>query len=208
MNASILIACSWPVSATYWATVLQKAQFVTHICHTTLPDALRVIDQHCPNLLLTETGFANGQGLELARQAVVIHPAIRCALFLPLTNEAWTQAMHTDISGYLPDGLDDSEEVIDCFVEITKGRRYISPAFRNLALLPSADVLGIVKNLSDRQKQILRLMAKGLTARQMAYEMGLSESGVNFQKENLWHKLGLRGANELKSFAGSVQGFL
>ncbi len=208
MNNSVLIACSWSVTATYWASTLQKTYFVTHICHTNLPDALRLVDQHRPNLLLAEAGFDNGLGLELARQAVMRYPAIRCVLFLPLTNEAWTKAMQADISGYLPDGLSDEIEIMHCLDEIRQGRRYTSPAFRNLTLLPSPEVLALLNGLSERQKQILRLLAKSQTARQISFEVDLTESGVNDQKEKIWHKLGLKGANELKCFAGSVQAYL
>lgn len=208
MNASILIACSWPCSATYWTSTLQKAYFVTHSCHTNLPNALQVVNQHKPNLLLAEMGFDKGLGLELARQAVMRYPAIRCVLFLPLTNEAWTKAMQADISGYLPDGLSDEIELMHCLDEIRLGRRYISPAFRNLTLLPSDKVLALIKGLSSKQKQILRLLAKSQTARQISFEVDLTESGVNDQKEKIWHKLGLKGANELKCFASSVQAYL
>ena len=116
--------------------------------------------------------------------------------------------MQADISGYLPNGLDDIGEVIRCLDEIRQGRRYISPAFRNLTLLPSAEVLALLNGLSERQKQILRLLAKSQTARQISFEVDLTESGVNDQKEKIWHKLGLKGANELKCFAGSVQAYL
>ena len=138
----------------------------------------------------------------------MIYPAIRCILFLPLTHEAWTQAMQADISGYLPDGLSDEAEVIRCSDEIRQGRRYISAAFTHLMLLPSTKILLIIKELTDIQKHILRLLARGETSRQISISVGLTESGVNSQKEHLWHKLGLKGANELKSFAGSIQEYL
>jgi DNA-binding NarL/FixJ family response regulator len=154
--------------------------------------------------LLIEATFDANRGFAIAQQAMISHAALRSAVFVPPNMEFWQQAIQTDVSGYLTD----EAELLHCLSEISQRRRYISPALQRLALMPSPDVLDIVRNLKPRYKQILKLLAHGLTARQIGIELKISEATVRTHKENLVTVLGLDSAAELKGFAGSVLGWL
>lgn len=208
MNSTILIACTSKFSTIHWAEKLHNAQYITHTCHTNLADALMMVAQHSPNLLLAEATFATNGGFDLARQAMMRQPALRCAVFVPAGMEFWEQAIQTDVSGYLSDPLVDGAELLHCLSEIRQRRRYISPVLRHLALMPSPNLLSVVQNLKPRHKQILKLLAHGLTARQISIELKITEATVRTHKENLVTVLGLHSAAELKGFAGSVLGWL
>jgi len=62
----------------------------------------------------------------------------------------------------------------------------------------------LVNGLSERRRQLLGLVAKGCTARQIAQEMRIAESTVRHHKEEISKAIGLAGVYQLKVFAGSV----
>lgn len=208
MNYTVLIACTSKFAAIHWAKTLQNAQYDTYTCPTNLTDALTIIDRQSTNVLLTEATFANNRGFELARQAMMVSPALRCVVLMPPGPLFWQQAIQTDVSGYLADPLEDEAELLHCLSEIGQRRRYISPALQHLALIPSPDVLAIVRKLSIRYKQVLKLVARGLSARQIGIELKISEGTARTHKAKLVPILGLKSAAELRGFGGSVLGWL
>lgn len=208
MNHVLLLVCTQPIAASYWADKLRPLYPNVTTCTTTLDDVARLVTDLQPALLLTEATFNQNQGFYLAQQAMISCPPLRCAVFMAPKTRFWPAALTVDVSGYLVDPNTDPNEVVHCLSEITQRRRYVSPALRQTALLPSPDAVAAVQKLKPRQRQIARLLVTGKTARQIALELGLQESTVRKHKENIVEALGLQSAYELKGFLGSVLGML
>ena len=208
MNHVLLIVCTQHIVAGYWADKLRPVYPEVAICATSSADALRLVVELAPDLLLTEATFNQNQGFCLAQQAMICCATLRCAVFVPPKTGFLTSAVSTDVSGYLVDPNIDPNEVTHCLTEITQRRRYISPTLRQSALLSSGDALTVVQKLKPRQRQIARLLVAGKTARQIAIDLRLEESTVRKHKENIIKVLGLSSAYELKGFLGSVLGML
>ncbi len=188
----------------FWSRVLTDANYQTLSCWTSVDDAVRETTQNQPDLLLTEIDFAANQGFETARQAIAARPGLRCIMALPAEVIHYTQSVQTDISGYLPHDMDDPAELLTCIAQISQGYRYISPVFWDALQSPSSQHMQLISGLTDRRKQVLRLVAKGLTARQIGLEMNIAEATVRHYKEEISKLLGLSGTHQLKIFAGSV----
>ena len=60
---------------------------------------------------------------------------------------------------------------------------------------------GKLDTLTDRQREILRLVAEGQAVKQIAAGLGISLKTVEFHKTRLMRRLGLRGTAELTRFA-------
>ena len=204
MNRLILIAKNRKALCDYWGQLLAKADYRTAICWTTTRDVLERTLVIKPDLLLIEFDFENGQGFETARQAMVAYPALRCIMLLPAGMTHYPKAIQTDISGYLPEDLDDPAELLLCIDQIGQGYRYISERFWGALRAPADQNIQLINSLSERRKQLLRLVAKGFTARQMALELNIAEATVRHHKEEISKVLGLSGMYQLKIFAGSV----
>jgi len=58
-----------------------------------------------------------------------------------------------------------------------------------------------VDNLTDRELHVMRLLGSGQSTREIAVALGLSFKTVETHRENIKHKLGLQGANQLIHFA-------
>lgn len=185
MATVVLVAKKKRVACDYWSRALAEANYQTVTCWTTVDDALRQVRETKPDLLLIESDFADNQGFETARQAIVIHSALRCMMALPVGLMHYRDSLQTDISGYLPEDMDGPGELLRCIDQIGHGYRYISEVFWGFLRSPSDQHTQLISGLSERKKQLLRLVIKGLTARQIAQEMGIAEATVCHHKEEI-----------------------
>lgn len=204
MTKMILIAKKRKITCDYWSRVLIEAGFETVSCWTTSENALRQVRENKPDLLLIESDFADGQGFETTRQSIMVHSPLRCVMVLPANLTYYPQALKTDISGYLPEDMDDPEELLLCINQISRGYRYTSEVFWGALHYPSECHVHLVNGLSERKKQLLRLIIKGFTARQIAQELKIAEATVRHHKEEISKLLELSGVYQLKIFAGSI----
>jgi len=68
----------------------------------------------------------------------------------------------------------------------------------------SAELLPKWKSLSAREKQVARLVAQGLTNRQIAAHLSLSTETINTHVQNILRKFGLNSKAELRHILGVV----
>ena len=75
------------------------------------------------------------------------------------------------------------------------GGTYVSPEVLDAgAQAPSVE-------LSERQLDVLRLIAQGCSAKQIAFKLGISSRTAEFHKEAIMHKLKLRSTAQLTRYA-------
>lgn len=208
MTSLILIVRKHTLLADYWQKTFVEAGHQALICATNEGDVLQAVSNHVPAILFIEATFADNRGFELTRQAKQIHPELRCIVCLPAVPFYYAAAIQTDVSGYLPDDLENPDEVFKCLEAVNQGYRYISPAFHRLLYLPSRPDGRHLDSLTEKQKHILRLVAEGHTAKQIGLQLGIAQSTVQNHKEHISKLVGLKGVYQLKIFAGSVAQFL
>ena len=108
-----------------------------------------------------------------------------------------------DAWGLGADALVHKSEDPDCFLmslkAIRAGKRYVSPQIsRMFGPLPEDDADGFFrKRLSKREQQVLDLLAAGLTTRQVAEKLEVSEGTARKHRENIMTKLEARSIFEL-----------
>jgi two-component system response regulator NreC len=79
---------------------------------------------------------------------------------------------------------------------VGKGGRYVDPAIGGLALANAEDAV-----LTDRELEVLRLVALGHTNSEIATKMYISPRTVETHRANLQSKLGITGRPELVRYA-------
>lgn len=110
------------------------------------------------------------------------------------------RAIELGASGYLTKGSI-SNELIVAIRYVHKGRKYITPMVaERLAGAVGNKQKGKVESLSNRELQILMLIASGRTLVQAAEALNLSVSTVSEYRRRILQKLGLENTNELVRF--------
>lgn len=170
-------------------------------------DALRICSDSSPDLMLLDVSMP-GCGLHAAREIKAARPGIR-VLFLTVSEEHAhvTAALEAGACGYILKGIGGADLVstIRC---VATGATYIMPAFAARLLTPPPQpqpnahpAASAIDQLTQREKQILKEVAIGLTNKEVARRLGLSEKTIKHYMTNILHKLGAR--NRVEAIAAS-----
>jgi len=163
-------------------------------------DALRLE----PDLVVADVSMPRMNGLEAARRLRGELPGTR-VVFLTVNEDPQmaAEAFALGASGYL---LKSSTalELDQAIRAVLAGRRYLSKriAGGNPGALPaSATSSNPLERLTLRERDVLKLLAEGLSMKQVGGELGIATRTVAFHKYRMMETLGLRSSAELVGFA-------
>ncbi len=144
-----------------------------------------------------------GNGLDVLKELKRIKPDQKVLVLSIYPEEQYAvRALKAGAAGYLTkDSAPD--ELMNAIKRITSGRRYVSPGLaEHLASemerdseRPAHDVL------SDREFQVMRLIAQGKTVKKAAEELGLSSKTVSTYRTRVLDKLRMKNTNEMIRYA-------
>ena len=155
-------------------------------------DAHAVVGEHQPDVAVVDVHLGPESGIDLTRELVGLHPDLRVVLYTGSCDpELVLAGLDAGASGYaLKDG--DPDELIDAIELTLAGERYIDPRLRaylppepepDPSLEPSAPTL------SKREREVMDLLAQGLTGEQVAELLVLSAETVKTHVRNAMGKL-------------------
>jgi two-component system nitrate/nitrite response regulator NarL len=164
-------------------------------------DAIALAKVHKPDLALLDISMP-GNGLEAAR---IIHQAFPKTRIIMLTvSEADAdimEALDAGASGYVLKGVGEPE-LIAIVSSIAAGKSYVSPGLAARVLVamksrgqaaPSVDAEPV---LTAREGQILRLVAEGLSNKEVGRKLDLQEKTVKYYMSAVLQKLNVRNRVE------------
>jgi two-component system response regulator DevR len=151
-----------------------------------------------PDVALLDVRLPDGSGIDLCRDLQVSAPDVRCIMLTAYDDdEAMIAAVIADAAGYVLKDIRGSG-LIDCVHTVASGRSALDPAFvaavRNRLRSESVDPR--VSGLTPREREVLSLIADGLTNRQIGARLSLSEKTVKNYVTGLLGKLGLQSRTQ------------
>jgi DNA-binding NarL/FixJ family response regulator len=112
------------------------------------------------------------------------------------------RSLRAGASGYL---TKDSApgELVGAIRKVVSGARYMTPqlAERIAAHLGPENDRPLHERLSDREYQVLRMIARGRATREISTELGLSVKTVSTYRARLLEKMGMRSTAEITAYA-------
>jgi DNA-binding NarL/FixJ family response regulator len=160
-------------------------------------EALEVVAQSHPHLVLLDVGMKDVNGIELATQLLALHPSLLILMLSMYDNPATVnRAMQAGARGYV---LKDapSSDILQAIDTLVAGGTFLSQDISG-RLLRSQTPRPL---LSARESAILSHLAKGHSSKQMAQELGVSARTVETHRQNIRRKLNLEGQAELIKYA-------
>jgi len=158
-----------------------------------------------PDVVVLDISMPVLNGIDAARRIKQVLPATTLVFLSMHANPMYLRrALDAGAVGYvLKSGA--GEELLTALREAHRGRVYISPDF-------GPDVLAGIRTptgkptrspipLTDRQRQILQLVAEGRQNKEIAEMLSVSVKTVEFHRARLMAKLGVRSVAELTRFA-------
>jgi DNA-binding NarL/FixJ family response regulator len=158
-----------------------------------------------PDILLMDLSMPNLGGIEATRQLTQSQPEVRVLILTVHEDESLLkEVVRAGAAGYIIKRAA-QEELIHAIRVVARGDLYVHPAMtRALFSAPSVDLSPKpceAETLTLREVEVLQLLAKGYTNRQIAEHLSLSPRTVEGHRANLSAKLGLRSRVELVDYA-------
>ena len=178
----VLSALGYPADALLFAATLAQARS----CLAQQPMALVLVDLHLPD----------GDGRELIAQLRAEDPGVGILVVSAWSSEeAILGALRAGATGYVLKERDDMEVMLS-IRSVLRGGAPIDPfiARRILELLPASAAPGAASpppenSLSERENEILQLVASGLSNREIAEQLFLSRYTVESHVKRVYRKL-------------------
>ncbi|MGH1548790.1 response regulator [Leifsonia poae] len=146
-----------------------------------------------PDVAVLDVRLPDGSGIEVCRRIKQEEPAVRCLMLTAYDDEdALRSAVIAGADGYVIKDIRGSS-LLDDIRAASRGRRLIDPrmAARVSSQLREPADDPRFASLGLRERQVLALIADGLTNRQIGERLGLAEKTVKNYVSSLLAKLGL-----------------
>jgi DNA-binding NarL/FixJ family response regulator len=156
-----------------------------------------------PDIILMDLFMPVKDGLSAIEEILAANPEAHLLVFTSSQEEdKINAAMEMGVLGYLNKDVERSVLLL-AIREVSQGRAYLPPAIatRLLARLRKKKAVqqaaSQVETLTPRELELVGWVRKGLTNRQIAAELSLSEGTVRTHIHNILQKLGLQNRNQL-----------
>ena len=170
-------------------------------------DAVREAIELNPDVAVLDIGMPLLNGIEATRQIIRRAPAVRILILSMHSDQAYvTQAVQAGARGYI---LKESagSELMAAIAAVVAGKSFFSPAVAQVVFddyVRSLTQRGITDRydaLSEREREVLQLVAEGKSSKEIADVLSLSPATVETHRAHLLQKLGLRNTAEVVRYA-------
>jgi DNA-binding NarL/FixJ family response regulator len=170
-------------------------------------DAVRLAEELSPDVVVIDVAMPGLNGLDAAAQMTRRSKRIGIIVLTMYSDEEYLiRAVSAGVRGYL---LKDSAEpdLVRAVKAVAAGKTFFSAPIANmliddyLARLQRREIRDSYELLTDREKQVLQLLAEGKTNKDVATILSLGLSTVESHRLNLMRKLDLHNTAELVLYA-------
>lgn len=169
-------------------------------------EAVEAVLKHRPEIAVVDLWMPELSGAEATRR--IVEAEIGTRVIILSMHEDWSRvrdSLQAGASGYVVKSAA-SEQLIEAIDAVSQGRSYVSPAISHHVLRavrnPNSESPGSpMDSLSRREREVLQLVAEGLSAKEIAVRLGLSVKTAEAHRGNLMAKLGIRRTSMLVRFA-------
>ena len=169
--------------------------------------AMRLLEKHRPDLLIVDIGMPMMNGIEVAARAQKLDRPPRVIILSMHADESYViRALAAGVRAYLLKDATD-EDLLPALRAVAAGRNYFSAAITTLLVedyvrtLQKRGLSDSYHLLTDREKEVLHLLAEGRSNKEVATLLDLGLSTVETHRANLMQKLNLHNTAEIVLYA-------
>ncbi len=206
----VLVADDHPMWREAVARDLEEAGYQVVATASNGAEAVRRAAATSPQVVLTDLQMPGVDGVEATRQIVAADPRVRVLVLSASGEQADVlEAVKAGATGYLVKSAS-RPELLDAVARTARGDAVFTPGlaglvlgeFRRMSSEPTVDrATGVQSALTDRETEVLRLVAKGLSYKEIASRLVLSHRTVQNHVQNILGKLQMHNRVELVRYA-------
>ncbi|MCU1281469.1 MAG: hypothetical protein JWM53_5015 [bacterium] len=160
-----------------------------------------LVDATRPDVVLLDLRLPGMDGVTATRELQARAPEAKVVILSAYArqhdlDEAWAAGVH----GYMTK-MQDADGLKSGITAVAAGTRYLAPGLRPSSVTKERS--GPLGALSARERDVFRLLVRGMTTRLIAAELGISGKTVDTHRERILKKLDLHSAVELVRFAAN-----
>jgi len=165
--------------------------------------ALELIDEHQPDVVLLDLTLPKLSGLEVLKQTTAQFPSVRViVLTVHGTQEYVVHALRSGAAGFLPKSAAGTE-LENALQAVVRGEDYLSPEISSQSIfryLRDA-ASGSLPQLTTRQREVLQMIAEGVCTKMIAQRLNLSAKTVETHRAQLMERLNIHDVAGLVRYA-------
>ncbi len=207
MNVKVLVVEDEPVFLRRFCEAVAAAPALS-LCGsaTTVAQARALVDRTAPDVVLADLGLPDGNGIEVIRHATSGHPERDVIVITMFGDDGHViDSIRAGATGYLlKDAL--PGDIAGAILQVHGGGSPISPAIARRVLQslqragpappPAAGEDGAGPMLSRRETEVLRLVAKGLSFKEVGAALDISSHTVITHVKRVYQKLAVHSRGE------------
>jgi DNA-binding NarL/FixJ family response regulator len=164
--------------------------------------ALDAVDRYEADVLVLDLNMNGLEGIDVLRQVKRTKPAVHVVILTMYAGREYiTRAIAEGADGYL---LKDSavQDLAAAIEAVIGGGTFFSPAIQQqmAEMVRDGHKQGL-QGLTDREREVLTLIARGLSTKQIAAELDIGSRTVETHRANLMRKLGVKSVALLTQVA-------
>jgi two-component system, NarL family, response regulator NreC len=170
-------------------------------------EALRLADEHDPDVVILDVGMPKLNGIDVAARLQKLKRPPRVIILSMHADESYIiRALAAGARAYLLKDATD-EDLLPAVRTVASGKPYFSPAVAGVLVedyvrqLQTRGLSDSYHLLTDREKEVLQLLAEGRTNKEVASILNLGLSTVETHRGNLMQKLNLHNTAEIVLYA-------
>lgn len=170
-------------------------------------EAVRLCEDHRPDLLIVDIGMPKLSGIEVAARAQKLDRPPAVVILSMHADESYIlRALAAGARAYLLKDATD-EDLLPAVRAVASGRPFFSPAVTAVLIedymrtLQKRGLSDSYELLTDREKEVLHLLAEGRSNKEAATLLDLGVSTVETHRANLMQKLNLHNTAEIVLYA-------
>jgi len=167
-------------------------------------EAVDKFQEVSPDVVVMDISMPELDGMEASKRILSLYPQARILMLTRFHEEQYAiRTLKAGCLGYLTKGSS-TQQLHNAVRTVARGKRFLSEEGQdavNLQLLSSQSGFGLLESLSDREIQVLSLLAQGEGLKKVAVDLELSAKTVETYRARVLHKLHLRNDVDICQFA-------
>lgn len=170
-------------------------------------EAIRLCQEHRPEIVILDIAMPLLNGIDAAAQCLKVEPQPRIIMLSMHSDEAYIlRSLSSGASAYLLKEAAD-EDLLPAVRSVAAGKSFFSPAVANILAeeyvrqLQQRGLSDSYELLTDREKQVLQLLAEGKSNKEVATTLDVTLSTIETHRSNLMQKLNLHSTAEIVLYA-------